>query len=61
MGVVLKIVPQSFQQDGDRLRRFGQEAQAVAALSHPNIVATGLREIKEARPRLRPVRGSAKD
>ena len=37
--VALKILPDSFHHDSDRLRRFGQEAQAVAALNHPNIVA----------------------
>ncbi|MGA9884896.1 MAG: WD40 repeat domain-containing serine/threonine protein kinase [Candidatus Acidiferrales bacterium] len=37
--VALKILPQSFDHDSDRLRRFRQEAQAVAALNHPNIMA----------------------
>jgi eukaryotic-like serine/threonine-protein kinase len=37
--VALKILPDSFSRDGDRLRRFEQETQAVAALNHPNIVA----------------------
>ena len=37
--VALKVLPESFARDGDRLRRFEQEAQAVAALNHPNIVA----------------------
>jgi len=37
--VALKILPESLSRDGDRLRRFEQEAQAVAALNHPNIVA----------------------
>jgi Tol biopolymer transport system component len=37
--VALKIMPESFARDADRLRRFEQEARAVAALNHPNILA----------------------
>jgi serine/threonine protein kinase len=37
--VALKILPESFARDIDRLRRFEQEAWAVAALNHPNILA----------------------
>ena len=37
--VALKILPESFARDTDRLRRFEQETKAVAALNHPNIVA----------------------
>jgi serine/threonine protein kinase len=37
--VALKVLPESFTCDVDRLRRFEQEARAVAALSHPNILA----------------------
>jgi len=37
--VALKILPESFTRDTDRLIRFEQEARAVAALNHPNILA----------------------
>ncbi|HEV7551236.1 MAG TPA: protein kinase [Candidatus Angelobacter sp.] len=37
--VALKILPESFARDQDRLRRFEQESHAVAALNHPNILA----------------------
>src|SRR5208282_5742621 len=37
--VALKVLPASFSRDVDRLRRFEQEARAVAALNHPNILA----------------------
>jgi Tol biopolymer transport system component len=37
--VAIKVLPASLSQDGDRLRRFEQEAQAAGALNHPNILA----------------------
>jgi Tol biopolymer transport system component len=37
--VAIKVLPQAFSRDTDRLRRFEQEALATAALNHPNILA----------------------
>jgi Tol biopolymer transport system component len=37
--VAIKVLPAVFSQDGDRLRRFEQEAQAAGALNHTNILA----------------------
>ena len=37
--VAVKVLPPSFAQDADRLRRFEQEARVVGALNHPNILA----------------------
>ena len=36
--VAVKILPHSLARDPDRLRRFEQEARAVAALNHPNLL-----------------------
>ena len=36
--VAIKVLPQSFSRDADRLRRFEQESRAVAALNHANLL-----------------------
>ena len=35
--VALKILPEAFATDPDRLARFEREAKVLASLSHPNI------------------------
>jgi hypothetical protein len=37
--VAIKVLPEGFAADPDRLARFEREAHAVAALSHPDILA----------------------
>ena len=37
--VAIKVLPETVSRDTDRLARFEREAKAVAALSHPNILA----------------------
>src|SRR5215813_1470061 len=37
--VAVKVLPSSFSEDPARLRRFEEEARAVGALTHPNILA----------------------
>ena len=44
--VAIKLLPASFNNDTDRVRRFQQEARAASLLNHPNIVT--IHEIGEA-------------
>src|SRR5271169_821949 len=37
--VAIKVLPPYYSKDPDRLRRFQQEAEAAAALNHPNILS----------------------
>ena len=48
--VALKILPEAFASDPDRLARFQREAQVLASLNHPNIAAIyGLEEAEDTR------------
>ena len=44
--VALKVLPDAFSQDRDRLARFQREAELLATLNHPNIAAVyGLEQV----------------
>ncbi len=48
--VALKILPEAFAADPDRLARFQREAQVLASLNHPNIAQIhGLEEADDTR------------
>src|SRR6187397_261554 len=48
--VALKILPDSFASDPERLARFQREAEVLAALNHPNIAGIyGLEEAGDVR------------
>ena len=50
--VAIKILPSDFATDGDRLRRFEQEAKTLAALNHPNILTIHDAGVQDGAPYL---------
>ena len=51
--VALKVLPDIFADDPERLARFQREAQVLASLNHPNIAAIyGIEEAKDTRAAL---------
>ena len=51
--VAIKILPDEFSRDPDRVGRFQREAEVLASLSHPNIAAmpTARRYATDEEPR----------
>ena len=57
--VALKVLPEAFATDPDRLARFQREAQVLASLNHPNIAAIhGLEDSEGTKVGARLVRGT---
>jgi serine/threonine protein kinase len=48
--VAIKVLPEGFHADEDRLRRFEQEARATSTLNHPNILVVYDVGMHEGRP-----------
>src|SRR2546428_539504 len=48
--VAIKVLPEAFAQDPDRLARFQREAELLATLNHPNIAAVYGLEQTDASP-----------
>src|SRR5580765_3532658 len=48
--VAIKVLPAEFAHDPERVQRFQQEAEALAALNHPNIAAIYALEEANATP-----------
>src|SRR5436853_7638887 len=44
--VAIKILPEEFSRDQDRVNRFQREAEVLASLNHPNIA--GIHDLQEA-------------
>ncbi|RPJ64583.1 MAG: hypothetical protein EHM23_00235, partial [Acidobacteria bacterium] len=48
--VAVKVLPETFARDAERLKRFKREAQVLAALNHPNVASIyGLEEVNGRR------------
>ena len=45
--VALKVLPEIFAQDADRMARFAREAQVLASLNHPHIAGIYQVEVSE--------------
>jgi len=46
--VAIKLLPEEFSRDGDRVARFQREAEVLASLNHPNMAT--IHDVKRIRP-----------